>query len=312
MKFTGTYLNNDNRYLYNSKEFEDNFELEWYDYGARFYDPALGRWHTPDLQAESNSSWSPYTYCLNDPLVYIDPSGELALFAFVTDYLATLFLKGGLSFNKNVRQSAWKKFDPTAPWSKTNQAFKIDYGLIRNEFTEWFHWQKGGTAWEYIQEFFSKVYPTEVIQSTMGYVYASTKIMRGKVDKIGYYEYRTTLRIKEGGLWLASGVSLGHYILGEGMALNPDDVGYDVKLLAYEFGHTYQSRIAGVLYLPKYGFPSAIWGYGSPAEKDADYRAYAKFGIWPHGKYNKGQPNRIKWWEYRYAPVIWPFMWLWN
>ena len=39
----------ENPYLYNGKEFEDDCDLNWYHYGARYYDPQLGRWHTPSI-----------------------------------------------------------------------------------------------------------------------------------------------------------------------------------------------------------------------------------------------------------------------
>ena len=65
-----------NRYRYNGKELQDELGLGWYDYGARMYDPAVGRWNGVDIQAENYLAISPFAYVMNNPLKFIDPNGE--------------------------------------------------------------------------------------------------------------------------------------------------------------------------------------------------------------------------------------------
>ncbi len=62
-----------NNYKYNGKELQEETQL--YDYGARFYDPALMRFSTIDPAADSYHSWTPYHYVMNNPIMYIDPTG---------------------------------------------------------------------------------------------------------------------------------------------------------------------------------------------------------------------------------------------
>jgi RHS repeat-associated protein len=70
----------ENKFLYNSKELQDDQlagnTLDWYDYGARFYDATLGRWHVVDPLAEKYVNISPFTYAANNPILFIDKNGK--------------------------------------------------------------------------------------------------------------------------------------------------------------------------------------------------------------------------------------------
>jgi RHS repeat-associated protein len=76
----GKWLNNaalpDTKYQYNGKELNEDLGLNWNDYGARWYDAAIGRWNAIDPLAMTTPTWSPYNYVHNTPSNAIDPDGR--------------------------------------------------------------------------------------------------------------------------------------------------------------------------------------------------------------------------------------------
>jgi len=69
-----------NQYLYNGKQKQEEFGLDWLDFGARMYMPEIGRWEKVDALSDKYEAISPYTYALNDPVNAIDPDGNLVIF----------------------------------------------------------------------------------------------------------------------------------------------------------------------------------------------------------------------------------------
>ena len=63
-------------YKYNGKELDRMHGLDTYDYGARQYDPILGRWDRMDPLCEKYYAISPYAYCGNNPVMLVDPDGR--------------------------------------------------------------------------------------------------------------------------------------------------------------------------------------------------------------------------------------------
>jgi RHS repeat-associated protein len=69
--YSGDYTN---RYKFNGKELDE--ETGFYYYGARYYNPKFSIWLSTDPLAEKFPSHSPYSFCFNNPLRFVDPDGR--------------------------------------------------------------------------------------------------------------------------------------------------------------------------------------------------------------------------------------------
>ncbi len=149
LSYTTLPDNQKNLYLYNGKELQNDFGLDWYDYGARFYDAQLGRFHVQDAFAEKYYSLSSYQYGANNPVLFIDVNGDSIRNAYenklkeAKEYLANiekaLSNKNNTSkqtkYFKKVKKKAEKNLaEVQSNYDKTNDLIsklkEIDVGLF--------------------------------------------------------------------------------------------------------------------------------------------------------------------------------------
>jgi RHS repeat-associated protein len=100
-------------YLFSGKEQDEETGL--YYFGARYLDPRIGIWYGVDPLAEKYPNFSPYVYCMNNPVVYIDPDGRQTVtfgtFKRVNPFIPkSQFIGWGyLGVKENCFDYAWKQ-----------------------------------------------------------------------------------------------------------------------------------------------------------------------------------------------------------
>lgn len=254
---------------------------------ARLYNPVIGRFLSPDpyVQApEFTQSFNRYTYCLNNPLKYTDPSGEF----FVVDSWIVGFFSG--LFNEN--KSAWKEANHRA-----HMDVKLWGGLFVSDSNKNF----GGRYGELLSRF-----SWQLPQQLTGFLTAhahNTFGLRGGVESVDYLYGATAIKTRTS--WGA--VTLGNYIIGD----KDIEANVENELFQHEYGHYIQSQKFGWYYLSRYGVPSALSKgeakdhHKHPVEQDANIRAYQYFSKNVDGFYSEdeyGNPDTK--WSFLANPIL--------
>lgn len=226
---------------------------------GRLYDPVLGRFLSPDnyVQSPYNSqNYNRYTYCLNNPLKYNDPTGQKwwhwALAAFLLDPVTTtVTASSAVSIVPIAIPTAYSigmtpyggtvisALTPSLSYTKNiKNAFEIDNSMFSGNF----------------KQILSK-WTKQSVQAGFGNSIAHILNLSGNVDKV----------TEKDGMVALSGVThgnaaftIGHYSFGP----NGYEATWKDNLFVHEYGHYIQSQLFGIFYLPIIAIPSLISASG--------------------------------------------------
>ena len=133
----GESTNSDTQpYKYNGKELDRHHGLDWYDYGARWYNGIS--WMNPDPHAESYYDVTPYGYCHNNPMNKIDPTGMDDYYTSSGQFLFRdqketdniIIRNQFLYYIKSITGAEWIK--PDTPIEKSNLSAKTYSDIFTN------------------------------------------------------------------------------------------------------------------------------------------------------------------------------------
>ena len=198
---------------------------------ARLYDPVLGRFFSPDpfVQVpDFTQSYNRYSYCMNNPVMYSDPDGEIfgTIFGLASDLINNVF----------VRTFKGEKWD----WTQTKYGWEIDKSLFHTDPNK----SKAGQVWEVVSRL-----TWQLPQTLVGDLFVSVMNAAGRVNNITHGYGITAVD-----MGLDDGVTIGYFTSGP----NGYTADWRDHLFVHEYGHYIQSQRHGPLYLFSVAIPSGL------------------------------------------------------
>jgi len=265
--------------LFAGRGFTGHEDLPWFNLvnmNGRLYDPLIARFLSPDNYVQApdfSQAFNRYSYCLNNPLKYTDPSGE---FFIIDSWLIGLFSGG------------WKEANKRA-----GNDIKIWGGLFTSDSNKGFF----GRVWETISRF-----TWQLPQTIGGWGTAqayNTLGLKGGVESVKYKYGATVVSTRKN--WTA--VTQGSFIVG-GNRLKAEA---DNPLFQHEYGHYIQSQTSGWFYYSKYGIPSILSKRPhdlNPVEQDANVRGFKYFSTNINDFNWSDESGQHSLWDYNYNPIL--------
>ncbi len=186
------------RYKFNGKELDQETGLYYYE--ARYYNPSVSRWLSVDPLAEKYTSFSPYNFTLDNPIMFVDPNSREIKISFRTGFLGIFGKKVTLTYDSNNQQ--WIGQNGKSYTGKSSKfANKVLADLKKNQENILGNEIVTNLAGDKLDHFIKKGNPNNNGRNS---------------DNIYYYgSYKTDQKIFQGG---KSGNTPGYAVLGHEMA----------------------------------------------------------------------------------------------